>query len=179
MRFKNINDLTELWVTLDVPDGRVIRIPENGTAGSMGQLVSLVDVEIKSLDAQGYNYSSGIQMQADRDGSNYRAYLNKVIENIICKRQPYPEQTCYSDGVGDNLHLLSGRIDRAVGQLPKPLKSVATIAIKAATKMATGKARMDLGGCGTCGGTSSLNARLNNLGRAGYMNRKFKKFKLR
>ena len=164
--------MTDLWVEMDDPKGNKMRIPASGEATSIAHLITLVDVEVNALTAQGYDYKDKLTKQALSQNLPYRAYLAVIIENMMCKRRPNPEETCFSDGVGDHFQFLSGKIDRIVASLGDGvLGRAASLAVRAATLAATGHASQTMAGCTSCGGTKSISPVINNLGRAGKLNR--------
>ena len=177
MRFKDRSQLTDLWVELDDPQGNKMRIPSSGGAQSMTQLITLVDLEIKALERQGFNYVQPLQMQADKQKMSYRVFLATIIENMICMRHPRPQEACYSDGIGDKFHFLTGKIDRTIASLPKPLGRVAKRLVQAATHITSGKSYQQLSSCSKCGGTRSITPLQSNLGRAGTLNAMERRFR--
>jgi hypothetical protein len=166
MRYKNQADRVALWVDIETPDGKQLRV--NGT--SIAQLITLVEIQLTAFNDQGYDYLAPIDKQAAAIGQTRRGFLAIAIENIMCKREPNPEEKCFSDGPGDNLTILSGKIDKIVAGLPKTLGVVAKAAIRAATKVATGKASNQLSTCSICSGTRDITPKKRILGRAGYIN---------
>ena len=154
---------------MDDPEGRAFWIPEKGSASSMSQLVTMVTVQMKEFDKQGYNYTEKIQMQADHYRTPFRAFLEKLVENQMCKRMP---GKCYSSGIGDTLHSLAAKVDKKIDNLDASKRKTARRIVKRLTAMATGgKASPQFSSCSVCGGTKSISKDQDNLGRAGKLNR--------
>jgi hypothetical protein len=178
MKFKRREDMVDLWVELQTPEGNQMRIPSAGTASSFANLITLLDRQIQSFTAQGFNYLPQLTEEAKKLNMSYRAYLSAVTENIMCKRAP---NLCHADGAGDQLHLISGKIDKLAEMLPKPVSKVAKAVIAKAVGLGTGqkKYRGKAKECSICGGRKSIapGTRAGNLGRAGTLNARLKRRK--
>ena len=161
--------MTDLWVNLQTPEGTDMRIPTVGVAGSLANLITMLDQEIESFTQQGFNYKPQLTEQAKKVKMSYRAFLSTAIENIMCQRNP---GNCYPDGIGDKLHLMSGRIDRLANMLPKRIGRVARAVIAKSVGAATGQRNYQgtAGGCQICGGRKSITPGRSTLGRAGRLN---------
>jgi hypothetical protein len=171
MRFKNQHQLTDLWVDLETPDGKLVRVE----GASMAQLITKLDIQMRVFQSQGHDYLGPIEKQAKDINESVRGFLSLAIENIICQRQPSPSEVCYSDGIGDRLLIVSGRIDKLVDKISSPsMRRLAETAIKVATRLSTGTSQPRLKSCSVCGGSKSITPKRSIIGRSGRMNRMFK-----
>ena len=120
-----------------------VRVPETRQANGLNALAALVRASFAN---------NGIPIDPN---------LIKIIEHQICLRHKDPKSACYSGGLGDDIHL----------NLSKPL--LRSIEMVAKGVHANGVARMakKLSGCSSCGGTKTYKKGVNNLGRAGTLNK--------
>jgi len=108
--------------------------------------------------------------------------LREIIEHQICLRQPNPTASCWSSGIGDDLHhkWIKPFLTRVADTLDKPTpfpdkatrspKRTFTSFVSKATKAAASTIRR-VASCGSCGGSRTYKQGSNNLGRAGTLNR--------
>lgn len=89
--------------------------------------------------------------------------LEKIVEHQICLRSPFPQEECWMGGIGDKLH----------HKWIKPVlqKTAAAVEKKGRIGRAIAKVAKKIGGCGGCAGTKVYKQGVNNLGRAGTLNR--------
>jgi len=165
-------DLNRGWVFWIKHESYEIRIPAKGTYSDIQRLSSDVVSQFKELDSRGGEYMKTLEAGAAKLGLDPRAYLIKVIHHQACLRISIEDRNrlCYSDGIGDDLHILAGKIDNLIDRAPKILSRLASVAVAGATKLATGRSSPTLSGCQTCGGTKSFEQNKNQLGRSGTLN---------
>lgn len=87
--------------------------------------------------------------------------LAEIVEHQICLRQPEPTEACWNSGAGDALH----------HDLLKPFLKKAAKSLKALGLKRIGEAVRRKAGCSSCGGTREYRSGVDNLGRAGKLNK--------
>jgi hypothetical protein len=165
MRIKDPNKITSWHFNLLDPEGIEVRVPAEGGLNSLHHLISRVNSYIQVYD-QGTDgaYSKLLREEADKHKITFDKYISKLIQHQMCLTQPI---ACWSDGFGDDLHSLAGKVDSFVEKAPAPVRRIMQNAI---ARLTPSKARA-FSSCGTCGGTRVMNPQANNLGRAGTVNR--------
>lgn len=130
------------------PGGVVIQVNEG--ANGLGQLATQVRA---SMRANGVVLSPAENRQ-----------LEAVIEHQICLRQPDPLESCWSGGLGDDLHhkYIKPFLKRVVARSIKSENGLMKFIGAVATKVS---------GCSGCGGTTVYARNKRNLGRAGVLNK--------
>jgi hypothetical protein len=119
-----------------------------GPANSIPQLVQWSQAQMKN---------QGVELPENLET------LREIIEHQICIRMVHPYRYCYSGGIGDDIHnkwikpFLSS-IEVKVEKMGKLGKLVATVVKKVKS-------------CGGCGGTRVFKSGVNNMGRAGKLNK--------
>jgi len=134
--------------------------------------------------------ANGLDTLTDKTASQFRNLgmevpenLREIIEHQICLRQPNPTSSCWSSGIGDDLHhkwikpFLTRVADALEGKQPafpdkatrSPKRRFTGMISQAAKTVA--KAARRVASCGSCGGSRTYKQGTNNLGRAGSLNR--------
>ena len=88
-------------------------------------------------------------------------HLRLHIQHQICLRQPDPKATCFSGGIGDDLHF----------KVMKPvLLKTAAVLSKIPGGKGLAKVATKIGGCSGCSGRKTYKQGQLNMGRAGVLN---------
>jgi hypothetical protein len=152
------------------PKGEEVAVPPSGVSSSKQKLLNQVLSYIGMYDnITGNEYSKEQRRLAEEAGMPFDQYIGKLIEHQLCLRSKSIK--CFNDGVGDAVHEVMGKIDGFVERAPKPIKLLIQ---KVFAEVTPSKSRT-LGGCSACGGSRIMAPRANNLGRAGTMNRLFRR----
>lgn len=166
MRVKDVSKVSQWSFQLIDPDGNEVRIPNEGGFSSLQQVTGAVLSYITVYDnATKGEYSKNLQEEADKLDLDLRGYLSKLIQHQLCLTNK--AVACWSDGFGDNIHRLLGKVDSYVEKAPAKVKQLMQTAI---SRMTPSRAR-SFSSCGACGGTRVMDPKVNNLGRAGRFNR--------
>lgn len=171
MRLKNSNKTPPYgWVFwYKAPDGTTVQL-----APQVNSLSALTAYVIKTFENQGIAVPENMQ---------------EIVEHQICMRQDNPTETCWSGGIGDDLHhkwvkpflkkvIAAVEEEPETGATPKK-KGVLSRAFSAARR-AVRKQAQAIKSCVGCSGTITYDPTVNNLGRAGVLNelpQKLKKIK--
>ena len=149
---------------LNIETGREFTVPIDGKpAQSLQSLTATVVAQMGEFDRiSNGEYTKLAREEANKIGISFPAYVSLLIQHQICLTGIVP---CYSSGIGDTIHTIFKKVDGVVDRLPAPLKSMAKAITKAITK------QEKFGGCSSCGGSKSFKPKVNNLGRAGTLNR--------
>lgn len=109
--------------------------------------------------------------QFRNNGMEVPENLRQIVEHQICLRQPNPLESCWSGGLGDDIHhkwispFLS-KVEKLSDKMVKGRKG-----IFAKVVAAVGGVARAIRKCGDCGGRKTYEQGKNNLGRAGTLNR--------
>lgn len=131
--------------------------PSNGETQMVGGANS-----IDTLETKVRHQFSNLKMPVPEN-------LREIIEHQICLRQPRPMESCWSGGLGDDIHHKWVKPFLAkVASVSEPTKVGGGI-ISRIRRGAASMARR-VGSCGSCGGTHVYEQSSQNLGRAGQIN---------
>lgn len=140
--------------------------------------------------------ANGLDTLTDKTAAQFRNLgmevpenLREIIEHQICLRQPNPTASCWSGGLGDDLHhkwigpfltRIADSLDGSTGSPPTapPFPDKATRSPKRVFRGFISKAAhavaqtaRRVASCGSCGGSRTYRQGSNNLGRAGSLNK--------
>ncbi len=159
MRLKNLNESPHNGFTFHFRN-EVAQQNDMVTGNSLDNLESKVTAQFRNL-----------KMAVPEN-------LRQIIEHQICLRQPNPANSCWSGGLGDDLHHkwikpFLTRVADKLDAFPTPFRGVnerpkGGIISRAAKAIAKTARRVST--CGSCGGTRVYEQGANNLGRAGQIN---------
>lgn len=151
---------------LEAPDKKEFVLQEH----TLPRLTELVIKQLNEFDRQVPNYSRLAREEAKSLGYDWGRYINLAIQHQVCMRAGgVASGLCWS-GVGDKIHAVMQRIDKAVESSPNTIKKVGESVTRALTKIATGHSQKKFGGCKTCGGRRTFSGSDSNLGRVNKIN---------
>ena len=166
MRVKNHQEVTAWNFVMITPDGTEQVVPQIGTS-NLPTLLRIVISLISAYDgATDGEYSKEQRLLAEEEGTEFETYISKVIEHQLCLRMS-GRIPCWNDGYGDKLHSKLSAVDGYIENTPALIRNALTFAV---SKITPSKSR-SFGGCSSCGGTFAFNPSVDNLGRAGQMNK--------
>ena len=170
MKVAKPNQVTSWTFEMINPAGDTVTL---GPHPTIYQLVNQVMSYIGVYDGMTENkYSAQLTEQANKvsDG-NLEKYVKLLVEHQTCIRLK-GKIDCWSGGVGDDVHEFISKVEGFVlEKAPAPIVGIVRRFAKAVTK---GKSST-FTACSSCGGTAVMDAKVNNLGRAGALNSFFKK----
>ena len=148
--------------------GQEIVIPPSGGANTLSQLLTQVLSYIQIFDGHtDGEYSKAQRALAEEAGITFDRYMLRLIEHQFCVNNAARGIKCWSDGVGDTIHSALTVVDGWVAKTPEVIRNRIQNAIE---RITPSRART-FGGCSACGGSRVMDPRINNLGRAGRLNR--------
>lgn len=148
------------------PAGEEVVVGPYGTIyQAVNQVMSYIDVYDT---ATSYKYGKRLREQAGvYTRGDLTKYVKMMIEHQMCVRHKGNVQ-CWSGGIGDDIHDVVCKVEGWVlEKAPAPIVKMVRRFAKAASK---GKSN-SFAGCASCGGTSIMNPAVENLGRAGKLNK--------
>jgi hypothetical protein len=149
-------------------NGSELKLPiDRENAQSISEITQIVVAQMTEFDRiSGGQYTSKAKEEAASRNISFPAYVNLLIQHQICLKNG-GNNICWEGGIGDTIHKMFSKIDGLVAKMPKALQSAAAAVFKAVTPSGS----RTLGGCSSCGGTKTFNPNVNNLGRAGTLNK--------
>jgi len=146
--------------------GNEITVPPSGGTNTLHQLVTQVLSYIQVYDNHtDGEYSKAQRVLAEGAGVSFEAYIARLVEHQFCIRSRSVK--CWSDGLGDDIHSALSVVDGWVAKTPEVVRSK----IQNAIEMLTPSGSKTFRGCAACGGSRVMDPSINNLGRAGRLNR--------
>lgn len=165
MKVAQHNQVSEWKFSMLSPDGRTVEL---GPFGSIYTLVNQIMSYIGVYDGMTENkYSEKLKEQAAivTDG-NLEKYVKLLAEHQMCINNKAIK--CWSGGVGDDVHTVISKVEGfVIDNAPEP---IVRLVRRFATAVTKGKSST-VTGCSSCGGTRTMDPKVNNLGRAGTLNR--------
>lgn len=170
MRVKHPNKISNWQFTLINPAGEEITVgPHSSLNSLLDQVMSYIEVYDGMTDRE---YSKKQRQLAMESGIDFRKYMLQLTEHQMCLNFRNKGVECWSSGLGDDTHNLLAKVDGFVEKIQSaPVKRI----ISRAIEIITPSKSKTLGGCSSCGGSRVMKPESDNLGRAGRLNRLFRK----
>lgn len=153
MQLKNRNATPQGGFTFrfNTPDGSVMSIRSTG----LSQLTEQVKRVFRNL------------------GMEIPDNLSVIVEHQICLNQSSPTTACWSSGIGDDLHhkWIAPFLNRIADVAAPSARTAVTTGVVSKVRNAVAKAVRKVAGCSSCKGTRTYKQGVNNLGRAGTLNK--------
>lgn len=98
--------------------------------------------------------------------------MGDIVEHQICLRMPNPSQDCWNSGVGDEIHhaWMKPFLSKVSDAVSKVESGAGNITLKKFASTLKKKIKL-ASNCSSCGGTTVYVPGVNNLGRAGTLNK--------
>ena len=172
MRVKNPNTVSNWKFYIEDLEGNEVVIPNGPGLNRVTDLIPLVLSHIAVYDNHSSNEYSKEQRRLAEEaypnvGNSFEKYLLKLIEHQMCLRNKTTIQ-CWSEGTGDDIHNALSAVDGWVAKTPQVIKNIVQVGIARITPSHS----KTFGGCSACGGSRTMSPKINNLGRAGRLNRR-------
>lgn len=167
MRVADHNKVSKWNFLMEDMAGNEVQVPPSGGTNTLPQLLTLVLSYIQTYDNHTAGEYSKLQRQfAEEDGLSFNAYMVKLIEHQFCLRNS-GKVKCWNSGAGDIIHNALSKVDGWVEHTPNVIQQK----VQRAIEFITPSKSKTLGGCAVCGGSRVMSPNVNNLGRAGTLNK--------
>lgn len=167
MRPKEPRQIGAWTFHMEDPEGNAIQVPPGGAFTNIDELHAAVLQYMQIFDGVTDNAYTKTQRElAESHKLQFTDYIMELIQHQMCVRN-VGSIPCWSSGLGDSLHKAAGMVDTAISILPTTARTVMQKMIAKVTPSHS----PTLSGCQSCGGTGTFQSGVNNLGRAGTVNK--------